>query len=94
MKPTDMDYVPRLGLLRIRSLIADKEMVAATANRELQQFGEWQCDHQEHHYEIDQQIEELIKAFYLEEITEEDEDEEIDSPPRTVQMNTTQLSIT
>ena len=55
--------VPRLVMLRIRSLIADKEMVTATANRELQQFGEWQCDHQEHHREINQQIEELIKLY-------------------------------
>ena len=40
-----METVTQLRLLQIASLIADKNMVIATANRELA-LGEWKQDHQ------------------------------------------------
>ena len=41
-----MDAITQLRLLQIASLIADKNMVIATANRELDNGG-WLSDHQE-----------------------------------------------
>ena len=47
--------------LKIRSLIADKEMVTATANMNLSRGGEWLCDYSAWHAHIDQQIETLLE---------------------------------
>ena len=47
--------------LKIRSLIADKEMVTATANMNLSRGGEWLCDYPAWHAHIDQQIETLLE---------------------------------
>jgi hypothetical protein len=46
--------------LRIRSLIADKEMVTATANMNIAAYGSWRCDYASCHDEIDQQIQALF----------------------------------
>jgi hypothetical protein len=46
--------------LRIRSLIADKEMVTATANLDIARAGEWGQDYQAWHGQIDKEIEELF----------------------------------
>ena len=46
--------------LRIRSLIADKEMVTATANLDIKRGGEWRCDYQAWYREIDAKIEALF----------------------------------
>ena len=46
--------------LRIRSLIADKEMVTATANLDLVRGGEWRCDYQAWHGKIDTEINALL----------------------------------
>ena len=46
--------------LKIRSLIADKEMVTATANMNMARGGEWLCDYRDWHAEIDQQIQILL----------------------------------
>lgn len=47
--------------LRIRSLIADKEMVTAQANLDLARGGEWRCDYAAWHGQIDAEIQELLK---------------------------------
>ena len=47
--------------LKIRSLIADKEMVTATANMNLSRGGEWLCDYSAWHAQIDQRIETLLE---------------------------------
>lgn len=53
--------IPRHLLeLRIRSAIADKEMVTAMANRDLQCGDGWRCDYAEWHREISKEIEELF----------------------------------
>ena len=39
-----MDANVQAQLLKIRNLLADKEMLIARANRELQQCGEWRSD--------------------------------------------------
>lgn len=41
-----MDTITELRLLQIKNLIANKEMVIATANRELTLGGCWLSDHQ------------------------------------------------
>jgi hypothetical protein len=46
--------------LRIRSLIADKEMVTAQANLDLARSGEWRCDYSAWHGQIDAEIEKLF----------------------------------
>ena len=46
--------------LQIRSLIADKEMVTATANLDLARGGEWRCDYQAWHGQIDNEINALL----------------------------------
>jgi len=51
-----------LALLKIRSLIADKEFEIALANRELQ-LGGWISDHQRSINCIEFEIEELIKQL-------------------------------
>jgi hypothetical protein len=53
--------IPRHLLeLRIRSAIADKEMVTAMANRDLQCGDGWRCDYAEWHREVSKEIEELF----------------------------------
>ena len=53
--------VQRVVMLRIRSLIADKEMVTAQANLDLARSGEWRCDYAAWHGQIDAEIKELLK---------------------------------
>jgi len=49
-----------LFALRIRSLISDKEMVVAMANRDAQ-FGDgWRCDYAKWHGEIEEKIQRLF----------------------------------
>jgi len=53
--------IPRHLLeLRIRSAIADKEMVTAMANRDLQCGDGWRYDYAEWHREVSKEIEELF----------------------------------
>ena len=53
--------IPRHLLeLRIRSAIADKEMVMAMANRDLQCGDGWRCDYAEWHREVSKEIEKLF----------------------------------
>jgi hypothetical protein len=53
--------IPRHLLeLRIRNAIADKEMVTAMANRDLQCGDGWRCDYAEWHREVSKEIEELF----------------------------------
>ncbi len=47
-------------MLKIRSLIADKEMVTAQANYETLRFGEWRMDYPGWHGQIDKEIQELF----------------------------------
>jgi len=49
-----------LATLKIRSLIADKEMITAQANYETQRFGEWRMDYPGWHDQIDKEIEALF----------------------------------
>ena len=59
--PCSRSKIPRHLLeLRIRSAIADKEMVTAMANRDLQCGDGWRCDYAEWHREISKEIEELF----------------------------------
>ena len=48
-------------MLRIRSLISDKEMVTAQANLDLARSGEWLFDYAAWHGQIDAEIKELLK---------------------------------
>jgi len=50
-------------LLHIRKLIADKEMVTATANYDLARGGEWRSDYSAWHGQIDAEIEVALKAL-------------------------------
>ena len=53
--------IPRHLLeLRIRSAIADKEMVRAMADRDLQCGDGWRCDYAAWHLEISKEIETLF----------------------------------
>ena len=54
LKSTDLLAV------RIRSLIADKGMVTATANLDLARGGEWRCGYQVWHSQIDTEINALL----------------------------------
>ena len=49
--------------LKIRSLIADKEMATATANLDLARGGQWQCDYNQWHRELNYEIEELMEKL-------------------------------
>lgn len=51
-----------LILLKIRSLIEDKAMVTATANRELA-LGGWLSDHQKFLQEINMEIDQLFEQL-------------------------------
>lgn len=51
-----------LTRLRIRSLIADKELNVAEANRELA-IGGWLSDHYAHNTAINQEIDRLFQAL-------------------------------
>ena len=55
--------VSGLVMLRIQSLIADKEMVTAQANRDISMSGEWQCDYTEWYRQIDDEIKRLFDQF-------------------------------
>ena len=61
---TSMDAVTQLRLLQIASYIADKNMIIATANKELANGG-WLSDHQKHidmlNSDIDSLTNELLK---------------------------------
>lgn len=59
----ECDALLAVRLLRIRSLIADKEMVTARANLDLQRGGDWCQDYQEWHRQIDLGIEAEIDAL-------------------------------
>ena len=63
---SDPEINPQAGrdgllALKIRSLIADEEMVTAAANMSLQQYGQWNCDYQAWHREIDKELSELFE---------------------------------
>lgn len=49
-----------IAILKIRSLIADKEMVIAQANHDLARFGAWQFDYSAQNGQIDAEIQELL----------------------------------
>ena len=49
-----------LTFLRIRSLIADKEMVTAQANHDLAIGGEWRMDYAAWHGTLDAEIQRLL----------------------------------
>lgn len=55
------NYVDEFVSLRVRSLIADKEMITAQANLDLARSGEWRCDYAAWHGQIDAEIQELLK---------------------------------
>ncbi len=55
-----MDTTTQLWLLKIRSLIADKDFIVATANHELSK-GYWLSDHKESINLIDQEIETITE---------------------------------
>lgn len=48
-------------ILRIRSLIADKEMVTAQANHDLARFGEWRFDYSAQNDLINAEINALLE---------------------------------
>lgn len=52
-----------IKLLKIRSLISDKEMVTAIANKDTTRGGEWLGDYCAWHAEIDRQINGLINEI-------------------------------
>ena len=52
--------------LRIRSLIADKELVTARANRDLQVGIDWCQDYHEWHRQIDTEINALLSEANVE----------------------------
>ena len=47
--------------LRIRSLIADKEMITAQANETFGRCGAWNCDYSAWYQKIDAELQELFK---------------------------------
>ena len=49
-----------LVALRIRSLIADKEMIIASANRDITQYGEWRTDYNAWHAQTDRELQSLF----------------------------------
>jgi len=49
-----------LTILKIRSLIADKEMIVASANRDLTCYGEWRTDYNAWHEQTDAEIQVLF----------------------------------
>jgi len=49
--------------LKIRSLIADKEMATAIANMNIAHNGEWLGDYPAWHAQIDQQIQALFEQL-------------------------------
>lgn len=70
MKIPSLDFVAanklsskELLLLKIRDCISSKEFETASANRELQQFGSWSCDHPNAILHYDQEISKLIKEY-------------------------------
>jgi hypothetical protein len=46
--------------LRIQSLIADKGMIVASANRDLACYGEWRTDYNAWHEQTDAEIQSLF----------------------------------
>lgn len=57
------DEIKQLKLLKIRSLIADKEMVIATANMDLTRGDQWRCDYSSWQQSINAEIAELMKEL-------------------------------
>jgi hypothetical protein len=57
MKPPE-----EIILLKIRNLIADKEMEVAIANKEMD-LGNWLCDHALIVRELDNEIQQLFKEL-------------------------------
>lgn len=53
-----------LRLLQVRSLIANKEMEIATANRELSLGGNWLSDHQLAINQLDAEIEHIKEQMH------------------------------
>ena len=49
--------------LSFQSLIADKQMLIATANRDLAQYGEWQRTHAEEFTQIDCEMDRLMRMM-------------------------------
>lgn len=62
MQTDDTPAVCSNGLLalRIRSLIADKEMIVASANRDIAQYGEWRTDYNAWHAQTDIELQSLF----------------------------------
>ena len=58
---TENTTLPELFALRIRLLIADKEMITAKANLDLARGGKWLSDYQAQHKEIDSEIKALFE---------------------------------
>jgi len=58
-----MDITIKLWLLQIESLIADKHLEVALANRELS-LGGWQSNHHAQCVEIDKQIDYIQGEIY------------------------------
>ena len=51
---------PEITVLKIQSLIADKEMATATANRDLARCGDWTGDYALLHEQINEEIKKLL----------------------------------
>jgi hypothetical protein len=63
----EMDY--SLLVLRVRNLIAAREFNTAAANREMQCYGEWRCDHERLDQEIAKEIDSLMALAQVENTT-------------------------
>ena len=50
----------QLLVLRIQSLIVDKSMIVASANRDLARYGEWRTDYNAQHEQTDAEIQALF----------------------------------
>lgn len=50
-------------LLKLRALVADKELVVARANMETQRYGEWSMDHQTIAAAIQADIEAVLRQI-------------------------------
>jgi len=50
-----------LLVLKIRSLIADKEMVTAQANLDIARGGEWRSDYADWHRHLDTEVQSLLE---------------------------------
>jgi hypothetical protein len=65
-KAGKLNHEPRSGslhvllALKIRSLIADKEMIVASANRDITQYGEWRTDYNAWHMQTESELQALL----------------------------------